>query len=375
MTNLEKRAKLWTATLFAGVLIAAATAVAQTTPSKGQSSTTGAVCPLSDEQTQKSIAAFAKVAAAFTGEDRCANCHGGVDAFSENGHHAGGARENPTGSRAPCQDCHSGLPGWDTPPPEMNFMDGYHQPRPAATICKQIKRFMGKGERFVNHIRTNTDFADFNRVAFEGTRGLNDRGQAIAFTDPYRDLPPSISRSEMVKRAQDWVDATGGEFKGDESCGCEPVHYAVRVSYDQNIQMSMVHAEKHMGPIDVPITFHDDGSFDGEQIIFINGSALALQCSSISTTAMSLRVLGQATEDEKTHHLRLQMENGSPLRGAAFAQCPNISRSNAFSAISQGSLEKEIEGRVGEVMLFKPSVGLAGIDTIIVAYIVKAGTP
>jgi hypothetical protein len=39
------------------------------------------VCPLSDEQAQKSIQAFDKIAQVFTGEPRCVNCHGAVNPF------------------------------------------------------------------------------------------------------------------------------------------------------------------------------------------------------------------------------------------------------------------------------------------------------
>src|SRR5690349_3180300 len=41
----------------------------------------GAVCPLSDEQTRRSIEAFSKVAAFMTHEPRCVNCHGAVNPF------------------------------------------------------------------------------------------------------------------------------------------------------------------------------------------------------------------------------------------------------------------------------------------------------
>lgn len=333
------------------------------------------VCPLSDDQTQKAIAKWASVASAFSGEDRCANCHGGVDAFSENGHHAGGARDNRFGSRKPCQECHGGLPGWNTPSEEMFFVDGYHQPRKASIICKQIRRFHHTGESFVMHIKTNTDaLADFNSAAFAGTRGLNDYGKMFAYTDPYRDLKPSISREEMTKRAEDFVEAMGGEFKGDESCGCEPQHYAVRVSYDQEINL-VARGTKTMGPIDIPITFQDDGSYQGEQTIFINGNAVALQCTSASLATMVLRVTGNVREDPKNHRMHLQLESGSPLRGNASAVCPYASKTGSFAANSQSTLERELTGTVGETALFQFGSPGMPINTMVFAKIVKVGAP
>jgi hypothetical protein len=332
---------------------------------------TGLVCPLSESQTQKSIDAFDKVAAAFTQQDRCANCHGGVNPFTQDGHHAGGAQEQSASKRKDCQECHSGLPGWDIPVPEMFFMDGYHQPRKPSQICKQMKAAFTRGQDFVRHVSTNTDVADFNGTAFLGTRGLNDFGKMFVFSEPYRPEPPTMSRGEMTDRAHGWVDAMGGEFKGDVDCGCEPVHYAVRVTDNMIANVSGVHASSLMGPVDIPITFQDDGSFEGQQEVFWYGNDSAYVCSGDFTSAMTLRVSGKAIEESKNHHLHLQLENLTPLHGIANAHCPVKSVSAPFSGGSKGSLSKEFEGRVGDKLIYIPPGIPGGISVVFSAEIVK----
>ena len=331
------------------------------------------VCPLSESQTQKSIDAFKKVAEAFTGEDRCANCHGGVNPFSEDGHHGGGAQEQNASKRKDCQQCHGDLPGWDIPVPEMFFMDGYHQPREASLICKQMRRAFSRGKEFVRHIATNTDVADFNGTAFRGTRGLNDYGKMFVYNEPYQPEQPKMSRAEMTDRAQAWIDATGGEFKGDVDCGCEPLHYAVRVTDNMVANVSGLHADSVMGPVDIPITFQDDGSFEGQQEVHWYGNDSAYVCSGDFTTAMTLKVSGKAVEDEKTHKLHLQIESLTPLHGVADAHCPAKSISAPIPAAGSrgGSLTKDSEGRVGDTLIYTPPGVPGGISVVFSAEIVK----
>jgi hypothetical protein len=327
------------------------------------------VCPLSESQTQKSIEAFEPVAAAFTQEDRCANCHGGVNPFTPDGHHAGEARDRSTDPDG-CQECHSGLKGWTIPVSGMFFVDGYRKPRKSSVICEQMKSTFLHGAKFVQHISKNTDSADFNGVAFAGTRGLNELGQSLAFLDPYRPEQPSISRPEMTRRAQAWVDAMGGEFKGDKDCGCEPVHYAIRLSDTMNTNLPMVSARSLMGPVDLPIEFKDDGSFQTEQRVTRQGTANAVMCSGQWDGAMTLRLSGTATEEYKNHHMHLQIENITPEQGTASATCPQISVTKPLGPGEHGVLSKEMEGRVGEALIYSPAAA-GGISVVVRAEIVK----
>ncbi len=327
------------------------------------------ICPLSESQTQKSIEAFEQVAAAFTQEDRCANCHGGVNPFTPDGHHAGEARERSSDPDG-CQECHSGLKGWTIPVSGMFFVDGYRKPRKSSVICEQMKSTFLHGARFVKHISGNTDSADFNGVAFAGTRGLNELGQTLAFLDPYRPEKPGISREEMTRRAQTWVDAMGGEFKGDKDCGCEPVHYAIRLSDTMDTNLPMISARSLMGPVDFPIEFKDDGSFQTEQQVTREGTASAIMCSGQFNGAMTLRVSGKATEEYKNNHMHLQIENITPEQGTASASCPQISVTRPLGPGEHGMLSKEMEGRVGEALIYSPAAA-TGIRVVVRAEIVK----
>ena len=350
------------------VAILCLSASAQVNPN--QFTSQGAVCPLSDAQTQKSMDAFAKLVPTFTQEPRCVNCHGGVDPFAKPTNHGGDTQE--LGSD--CNDCHSEMPpkrGGQPSKWRLANQEHFFKGKDAKTLCKQMRDAFPVGADFIGHLIDDNGNSKFTETAFLGTRGLNKRGRDLV--DNYQDEPPKfITHGGLINLGMDWINAMGGEFKGDIDCGCEPSHYAVRVTYDQDITMPMTHFTKKMGPVDIPITFRDDGSFEGEQTVFFNGSGIAYVCTGDSVSAMVLRVSGQATEQFQKNHMQLKMENGSPMKGAASAHCPALSRTVPMSGGQYGELEKDLEGRVGESVLWAPSVAVPGIKTIVHAEIVKA---
>ena len=220
------------------------------------SSPSRAACPLTDQQTTKSIAAFAPIHSFLTTEPRCVNCHGrvnphikgtGLDAGDETAPaskvvHGGGTirRQNeplPNGGffiEGECRDCHNSMARktdgseslWMTAPGFLSFVD-----KDATTLCRQIKRAGGTAEHFLGHVRDDNGGNAFGKTAFNGDRGLDkDRYEYI------RPEPPSISHAALMQLAQNWVTAMGGSFKGDESCGCEFRHAKwsgqIRYTYD-----------------------------------------------------------------------------------------------------------------------------------------------
>jgi hypothetical protein len=142
------------------------------------------VCPLSESQTQKSIEAFEPVAAAFTQEDRCANCHGGVNPFTPDGHHAGEARDRSTDPDG-CQECHSGLKGWTIPVSGMFFRGWVPQ-------APEIFRNLRTDEKYIpprREIRT-THFQEHGLRGFQRRRFCgNSRAQR---TRPESRFPRSL---------------------------------------------------------------------------------------------------------------------------------------------------------------------------------------
>jgi hypothetical protein len=216
-------------------------------------------CPLTDAQSQKSIDAWAKIAAFLTSEPRCANCHGRVNPYiddvgldpddpnkdplapvSQIGHVPRGQKHEQTGIMDQgCKDCHNGMAPkgvWvekgdpvPEPPPEGTPLSNWTTAtfghsfvdKDATTLCRQIKQATHSADEFLGHLKNDNGGTNFAGTAFLGNRGLA--------ADTLRDFhvtvqPPSITHSEVMKLAQDWIDAMGGSFQGDEGCGCELRH-------------------------------------------------------------------------------------------------------------------------------------------------------
>jgi hypothetical protein len=199
-------------------------------------------CPLTDEQTQKSVAAWKKIAQFLTTEPRCVNCHGAVNPYidgvgvdstpdtdgslrpvSTKEHEGGQIDRSPPGSNtvnSTCVDCHDNMvrptantpAAWTLPLASHAFLN-----KDATTLCRQIKGATRTASRFMGHMENDEGSTDFVDTSFLGNRGLSE-------VKPADYKPPSISKSEFLQMGRDWVDAMGGQFQGDESCGCEPRH-------------------------------------------------------------------------------------------------------------------------------------------------------
>lgn len=197
-------------------------------------------CPMPLDAQLKSIRAFAPIASFLTKEPRCVNCHGGVNPFiagtgpdagdesapiSTAAHGGGQIRRQretaPDGTlliEGECADCHSNMAPkrdgsksrWMTAPNFLSFVG-----KDATTLCKQIKRATRTESEFLGHLKDDNGGNNFGATAFKGDRGLDPDTYDIA------PAPPSISHASLMRLGQEWVDAMGGAFKGDESCGCE----------------------------------------------------------------------------------------------------------------------------------------------------------
>ncbi|HTQ59564.1 MAG TPA: hypothetical protein VMI32_05035 [Candidatus Solibacter sp.] len=328
------------------------------------------VCPFTYDQTTDAIAAFAKMVPTFTQEPRCSNCHGGItDPTVRGTNHATGV-ESP----GRCNTCHDAMveksPGnpsiWQLPHPEHNFVG-----KDAKTLCKQMKGSFRTAGEFVGHLDNDNGNSRFTETAFEGTHGLDDdTGQAF-MGDGYRREPPThITHAELVELGAEWVNAMGGQFQGDESCGCEPSHYALRIDYETQILLGIANAKNKMQTLDVPITFHDDGTFEGQAMAFFDGSGTALYCSEHSTSAMLVKISGDVKEQEGDHHFKVKIENGSPTVGQVAAVCPMISRQVNMNPGQHGEVNMRMDGNVNETQL-QEIASTAAISTVIRAQIVK----
>lgn len=356
--RLAERSLLHRPTGFVCVLIflcagAHAQAIGQKTPEK-------AVCPLSEDQTQKSIEAFAKIANTISHEDRCLGCHGRVNPFIDGTGEDSGDPDAPPSEfehgpgkvdrHADCQECHSkmarrtsdGQPSrWMTAPNFLAFVG-----KDAPTLCKQIRGILHNAKDFMGHIKDDNGGNNFAGTAFNGDRGLDRK----MFTE--KEIPPQkphISHAALMKLGQDWVDAMGGEFKGDMGCGCEPEHFAIQFSSTTEITIQNLHHSSAMGPVKIPITFKDDGSFEGSANGTFNGGGAAGECSEQSSLTVPFKISGQATETSLEQSMHVDLEYPMPMAMAVSVQCTDSSDSNQQTLpAADVTLALDFKGDVGE---------------------------
>ena len=215
-------------------------------------------CPLTDSQSLKAVTAWAPIATFLTTQPRCVNCHGRVNPYIEGVgidpddpskdpevpvsqiEHGGGKQiHEKTGLMDQgCKKCHNGmapkgqyvergekapewpedgpLPNWTSAPAFLSFVD-----KDPATLCRQIKRATESADGFIGHLRNDNGRTNFAGTAYYGNRGL---GEADLEGFQVKPAPPSITHKELMQLGQDWLNAMGGKFQGDESCGCELTH-------------------------------------------------------------------------------------------------------------------------------------------------------
>ena len=120
----------------------------------------------------------------------------------------------------------------------------------APTLCKQIRGILHNAKDFMGHIKDDNGGNNFAGTAFNGDRGLDRK----MFSE--KEVPtqkPHILKPAFMKLGQDWIDAMGGEFKGDQGCGCEPEHFAIQYSSTTDISIQNFHHSSVMGPVKIPI--------------------------------------------------------------------------------------------------------------------------
>ncbi len=178
-------------------------------------------CPLSPGEEQKAVEKFDEMWPVLH-HPRCLNCHGGVRPRLpvNQGNHRLGGQVTGINQIEKCQECHDGLPGWDTAP-EGFFFTG----KSARDLCMQFKRFEGSPTAFVKHIYNDKGGTAFTVTAFKGDRALNEMAQDLvteAHPDhPFQAEPPPMSHGEFVQIGSDWANLVGEKgWKATPDCGC-----------------------------------------------------------------------------------------------------------------------------------------------------------
>ncbi len=271
----------------------------------------GRVCPLSDNQQNKAQQSFATLASMVKGEPRCNNCHGAVDPFADGTSHLGG-RQDPimddnTGkldvlaSRVgQCSTCHDSP--WQVPQPDDFFTD-----KNAVQLCQHFRSHFQTANGFMKHMEDD----DFSLVGFKGTRGLNEHGISVyedATQQSYAPIPPKFSHGQLVGQSQEWVDAMGGKFQGDQDCGCVPHHYALDFTDTGIIDVSTGGVRTHLdghGEQAVPMIFNDDGSFHGSATLMrsvaVTATAFGEFCLSSGEQPNRIEIAGQVDDQGMLH--------------------------------------------------------------------------
>jgi hypothetical protein len=252
---------------------------------------------------------------------------------------------------------------WRLPNPEHYFIG-----KDAKTLCKQMKDVFKEAKDFVGHLTDDNGNSNFTGTAFLGNRGI--RGADLQ-------PPRNITAGGLVALAKDWVAAMGGEFKGDVECGCEPVHYAIRMSSKTSLSMGPAQYVTEHPPVDIPIVFHDDGSFDGEGTSTEQGAGtvttFAGVCTGQSTGSIDLRVSGTNIQQWNNNHMDLNIENISDLKMTASAQCPQVGRrsQDGPSESPHVIIPFKFQGQVGEVIDMPMTAPSPGVSSSMRLEIVK----
>jgi hypothetical protein len=330
-----------------------------------------AVCPLSEDETQASVDAFAKIVPTLTGEPRCVNCHGGMDPFKQPGPHSDGVYPDTQ-----CDSCHdnmvprtNGQPSeWHLAPAFMSFVG-----KSDRALCEQVKA-NAEGpcangvcdqwplaEKFIGHVTDDEGKDNFTATAFAGTRGLTG--------DDPPPQKPSITHAQLLALGHAWVDATGGKWQGSKDCGCGPTNYALRFTAVTTIPGEDFRNE--MAPLEIPIEFAADGTFSGDSMASFRGGDRLDDCVAQSTASMRLVVSGSAVQTAEQHFLEVTLKTGSAMRSQANVRCPDAALGRELTASTDETWQVRLEGKVGEVANIPMRPLAPGVVTTAQVQIVK----
>jgi hypothetical protein len=237
----------------------------------------------------------------------------------------------------------------------------------APTLCRQIRRSSRNASEFIGHLTDDNGGNNFGQTAFNGDRGL-DRTMY-----PESEVPtekPRISHEALLELGRAWLDAMGGEFKGDQECGCVPLHYDVRLTAEIHASVTGSSVKATLN-LNVPLAFADDGSFSGGATATMQQEGALAECVLKGEGHVDFGAAGRVTETRDTRAMRLSFEQRSGLTHTATVTC-------ADGTVIRGSAPPELQpiptfdlqGLVGET-IDKPFADVPGMTTRMHLEIVK----
>jgi len=201
--------------------------------------------------------------------------------------------------------------------------------KPPTQLCEQMRDVFvhATGEHsFMAHM--THDDPPFIEMAFDGTKAL--KNAKVEKPDPW-------THEKMIQLSQAWVDAMGGRFHGDKSCGCEPLNYALRLDYKTvaNINLPFLNGQYNTntaGPnaLEVPVEINSPNAFTGRGTMNLKGNGdfntPCGTCTGQSEANFLIRATAQLEEgDEESMghenklHIRLTCDQ---LHSTSSGACP-----------------------------------------------------
>ena len=143
----------------------------------------------------------------------------------------------------------------------------------------------------MEHMKHDNGDTQFIETAFAGTKAIK---------NGVVEKPPGWTHEKVVQFSQAGVDAMGGRFHGDESCGCEPQHYALRLDYrmimninglllvagDYNTNTTM---SQGSNGLELPLEINTPNVFDGQSVMQLQGHGQLATPSAVAWGSRSSR--------------------------------------------------------------------------------------
>ena len=143
----------------------------------------------------------------------------------------------------------------------------------------------------------------------------------------------------MIRLSRAWVDAMGGRFHGDKSCGCEPLNYSLKLDYETvaNINFPLLTGQydtNTTGPtgnaLEVPLEVNSPNAFTGQGTMNLKGNGnfhtSVGNCTGQSEQNFLIRATAQLEEgdedsmgNENKLHIRLTCDQ---LHSTSSGACP-----------------------------------------------------
>jgi hypothetical protein len=140
--------------------------------------------------------------------------------------------------------------------------------------------------------------------------------------------------------------------------------------------MGPVHRTSAMPPVDVPITFEDDGTFKGDGAANFQAAGTSPQCSSQSSSSLMFHVSGQAVETSEEQSMHFQFESSSPTVTNASVECPVVGEVNTQNTTENKEvLPFDFKGQVGEAFDYHMPVTMPALTSTMHMEIVKTDEP